>query len=169
MMQLSVMSYRNFLLLFRCLDPNGATARPSCRSCASSARSHQSPKKVSIAFHSDLTQPRVAGMVGEDKSNREPNRIRRPVVDLQHLRYAAAAADHGSFRRAANAQLLRQGPHPTRCPLRHLKAKLICPRDGPRFKWITEFETGCSRLCWSPAAAPARVGKWRQCLRMFPP
>jgi Bacterial regulatory helix-turn-helix protein, lysR family len=30
------------------------------------------------------------------------------AVDLVHLRYAAAAADHGSFRRAAEARLLRQ-------------------------------------------------------------
>jgi len=29
-------------------------------------------------------------------------------VDLQHLRYAVAAADHGSFRRAAEVLLLRQ-------------------------------------------------------------
>ncbi|MFZ2159077.1 MAG: LysR family transcriptional regulator [Bradyrhizobium sp.] len=31
-----------------------------------------------------------------------------PAVDLQHLRYAVAAADHGSFRRAADMLLLRQ-------------------------------------------------------------
>jgi DNA-binding transcriptional LysR family regulator len=30
------------------------------------------------------------------------------AVDLQHLRYAVAAADHGSFRRAVEALLLRQ-------------------------------------------------------------
>jgi hypothetical protein len=30
------------------------------------------------------------------------------AVDLQHLRYAVAAADHGSFRRAAEALLLQQ-------------------------------------------------------------
>src|SRR5258708_38357863 len=47
-------------------------------------------------------------MVSEDKSNTEPSRIRTFVVDLQHLRYAMAAADHGSFRRAADALLLRQ-------------------------------------------------------------
>ncbi len=35
-------------------------------------------------------------------------RGRASVVDLQHLRYAIAAADHGSFRRAAEALLLRQ-------------------------------------------------------------
>ena len=33
---------------------------------------------------------------------------RTSAVDLQHLRYAIAAADHGSFRRAAEALLLRQ-------------------------------------------------------------
>lgn len=126
-------------------------------------------KKVSIAFHSDRTQPRVAGMVGEDKSNREPNRIRMPAVDLQRLRYAVAAADNGSFRRAADAPLLRQGSHPTRCPLRHLKTKLTYPRDRPRFEWITEFKMGCLGICGPPAAPLGRVGKWRQCLRVFPP
>ena len=35
-----------------------------------------------------------------------PNRA--SSFDLQHLRYAVAAADHGSFRRAADALLLRQ-------------------------------------------------------------
>jgi DNA-binding transcriptional LysR family regulator len=35
-------------------------------------------------------------------------RNRASYVDLQHLRYAVAAADHGSFRRAADALLLRQ-------------------------------------------------------------
>lgn len=33
---------------------------------------------------------------------------RTSAVDLQHLRYAVAAADHGSFRRAAEVLLLRQ-------------------------------------------------------------
>jgi len=47
-------------------------------------------------------------MVGEDKSNTEPGRVRTSAVDLQHLRYAVAAADHGSFRRAADTLLLRQ-------------------------------------------------------------
>src|SRR5712672_2325507 len=35
-------------------------------------------------------------------------RIQTSAVDLQHLRYAVAAADHGSFRRAAEALVLRQ-------------------------------------------------------------
>lgn len=47
-------------------------------------------------------------MVSEEKSNSKPSRIRTSAVDLQHLRYAVAAADHGSFRRAADALLLRQ-------------------------------------------------------------
>src|SRR5258708_13871018 len=50
----------------------------------------------------------VARMVGEHTSNRKLGRIRASAVDLQHLRYAAAAADHGSFRRAAEVLLLRQ-------------------------------------------------------------
>jgi DNA-binding transcriptional LysR family regulator len=33
---------------------------------------------------------------------------RTSAVDIQHLRYAVTAADHGSFRRAAEAMLLRQ-------------------------------------------------------------
>ena len=44
-------------------------------------------------------------------SDHGPNlRIQRRAtgVDLQHLRYAVAAADHGSFRRAAEVLLLRQ-------------------------------------------------------------
>ena len=47
-------------------------------------------------------------MVSEHKSNRKLSLIRASAVDLQHLRYAAAAADHGSFRRAAEVLLLRQ-------------------------------------------------------------
>src|SRR5260370_5329204 len=35
-------------------------------------------------------------------------RSRASAVDLQHLRYAVAAADHGSFRRAAEVLLLQQ-------------------------------------------------------------
>src|SRR5260370_40576872 len=35
-------------------------------------------------------------------------RGRGAAVDLQHLRYAVAAADHGSFRRAAEVLLLQQ-------------------------------------------------------------
>src|SRR5882672_353568 len=47
-------------------------------------------------------------MVSEQKSNRKFSPIRASAVDLQHLRYALAAADHGSFRRAAEVLLLRQ-------------------------------------------------------------
>jgi DNA-binding transcriptional LysR family regulator len=47
-------------------------------------------------------------MVSEHKSNRKFSPIRASAVDLQHLRYALAAADHGSFRRAAEVLLLRQ-------------------------------------------------------------
>jgi DNA-binding transcriptional LysR family regulator len=35
-------------------------------------------------------------------------RSRAATIDLQHLRYAVAAAEHGSFRRAADVLLLRQ-------------------------------------------------------------
>jgi DNA-binding transcriptional LysR family regulator len=47
-------------------------------------------------------------MVSKHKSNRKLSRIRASAIDLQHLRYAAAAADHGIFRRAAEVLLLRQ-------------------------------------------------------------
>lgn len=40
--------------------------------------------------------------------SRDPLRTASLAIDLLHLRYAVAAADHGSFRRAAEALLLRQ-------------------------------------------------------------
>lgn len=42
------------------------------------------------------------------KSKNAPTRCLKSTIDLVHLRYAVAAADHGSFRRAAEALLLRQ-------------------------------------------------------------
>jgi DNA-binding transcriptional LysR family regulator len=42
------------------------------------------------------------------KSKKAPLGSLTSAVDLVHLRYAVAAADHGSFRRAADALLLRQ-------------------------------------------------------------
>lgn len=47
-------------------------------------------------------------MVDNKKSKDTALSNRTSAVDLQHLRYAIAAADHGSFRRAAEALLLRQ-------------------------------------------------------------
>jgi len=44
----------------------------------------------------------------DSKSKNGPLRSLASAVDLVHLRYAAATADHGSFRRAAEAPLLRQ-------------------------------------------------------------
>jgi DNA-binding transcriptional LysR family regulator len=44
----------------------------------------------------------------DSKSKDAPLRSLTMAVDLVHLRYAVAAADHGSFRRAAEALLLRQ-------------------------------------------------------------
>jgi DNA-binding transcriptional LysR family regulator len=44
----------------------------------------------------------------DSKSKNAPLRNLTSAVDLVHLRYAVAAADHGSFRRAAEALLLRQ-------------------------------------------------------------
>jgi DNA-binding transcriptional LysR family regulator len=46
-------------------------------------------------------------MVDEHKSDGKLS-FRASAVDLQHLRYAVAAAEHGSFRRAAEVLLLRQ-------------------------------------------------------------
>jgi DNA-binding transcriptional LysR family regulator len=47
-------------------------------------------------------------MVPDSKSKNAAPRSLTSAVDLVHLRYAVAAADHGSFRRAAEALLLRQ-------------------------------------------------------------
>jgi DNA-binding transcriptional LysR family regulator len=44
----------------------------------------------------------------DSKSSDTPLRSLTSAVDLVHLRYAVAAADHGSFRRAAEALRLRQ-------------------------------------------------------------
>src|SRR5438105_2701111 len=59
-------------------------------------------------------------------------RSRASAVDLQHLRYAIAAADHGSFRRAAEALLLRQSTL-SRCIRRleeHLKMTVFERSSG---------------------------------------
>src|SRR6266478_4926893 len=80
-------------------------------------------------------------MVGEDKSNREPGRIRMSAVDLQYLRYAVAAGDHGSFRRAADALLLRQGPVPVVNQIR-------------TYWWCSPPRIGRQRKC--PASSRAR-------------
>ena len=42
------------------------------------------------------------------KSKNAPVRSLTSAVDVLHLRYAVAAADHGSFRQAAEALLMRQ-------------------------------------------------------------
>src|ERR1700736_2089767 len=44
----------------------------------------------------------------DPKSKKAPLRSLTSTVDLVHLRYAVASAEHGSFRRAAEALLLRQ-------------------------------------------------------------
>src|SRR5271167_3580631 len=50
----------------------------------------------------------VEHMDRDSRSKNSPLRSLTSAVDLVHLRYAVAAADHGSFRRAAEALLLRQ-------------------------------------------------------------
>jgi DNA-binding transcriptional LysR family regulator len=50
----------------------------------------------------------VKHMDRDSKSKNAPRRSLTSAVDLVHLRYAVAAADHGSFRRAAEALLLQQ-------------------------------------------------------------
>jgi Bacterial regulatory helix-turn-helix protein, lysR family len=50
----------------------------------------------------------VEHMDRDSRSKNAPLRSLTSAVDLVHLRYAVAAADHGSFRRAAEALLLRQ-------------------------------------------------------------
>jgi DNA-binding transcriptional LysR family regulator len=47
-------------------------------------------------------------MVDDRQSIETPSRNPISAVSLQHLRYAVTAADHGSFRRAAEALLVRQ-------------------------------------------------------------
>lgn len=44
----------------------------------------------------------------DSKSRDTPLRLQPSAIDLQHLRYAVASADHGSFRRAAETLLIRQ-------------------------------------------------------------
>jgi DNA-binding transcriptional LysR family regulator len=57
---------------------------------------------------SDYREQAVEHMDRDSKSKNAPLRSLTSAVDLVHLRYAVAAADHGSFRRAAEALLLRQ-------------------------------------------------------------
>lgn len=57
---------------------------------------------VLIVLHSDFTQPLVAEMVDEDKSNRDEP-YSNATIELRHLQYAAAAVDHEISRRNANA------------------------------------------------------------------
>src|SRR5216684_6145611 len=56
------------------------------------------------------------------ESREMPPQGRSVAIDLQHLRYAVAAADYGSFRRAAEALLLRQSTL-SRC-IRQLEARI---------------------------------------------
>src|SRR5258708_9405584 len=113
----------------------------------------------------------VARMVGEHTSNRKLGRIRASAVDLQHLRYAAAAADHGSFRRAAEVLLLRQSTL-SRCikQLEHSLGMIVFERSsggvrataaGPSF-----FRTARSILeqigLLVERARPARFGASRR-------
>jgi DNA-binding transcriptional LysR family regulator len=63
----------------------------------------------SIALQSSTAgQQTVEHMDLDSKSNNAPRRGLTSAVDLVHLRYAVAAADHGSFRQAAEALLLPQ-------------------------------------------------------------
>jgi DNA-binding transcriptional LysR family regulator len=70
-------------------------------------------------------------MVSEHTSNRKLSDIRASAVDLQHLRYALAAADHGSFRRASEALLLQQSKL-SRCisQLEHSLGMIIFERSS---------------------------------------
>jgi DNA-binding transcriptional LysR family regulator len=58
----------------------------------------------------------------DSKSKNTPVRRLTSAVDLIHLRYAVAAADHGSFRRAAEALRLRQSKM-SRC-IRQLEERI---------------------------------------------
>jgi DNA-binding transcriptional LysR family regulator len=59
-------------------------------------------------FDGGFNGNRPETMDHHSKSRETLLRGRATAVDLQHLRYAVAAADHGSFRRAAEVLLLRQ-------------------------------------------------------------
>src|SRR5260221_13534857 len=58
-------------------------------------------------------------------------RSRASAVDLQHLRYAVAAADHGSFRRAGEVLLLQQSTL-SRCirQLEHVGGMILFERSS---------------------------------------
>jgi hypothetical protein len=67
------------------------------------------PDSHSIALQSSTAgKQTVEHMDLDSKSNNAPRRGLTSAVDLIHLRYAVAAADHGSFRRATEVLLLRQ-------------------------------------------------------------
>lgn len=86
-------------------------------------------------------------MERDSKLTNAPLRSRAPAIDLQHLRYAVAAADHGSFRRAPEVMLLRQTPH-VRAPCLTLLSKAFpllaaqidrCPpKAAVKWFWITK-------------------------------
>jgi DNA-binding transcriptional LysR family regulator len=66
-----------------------------------------SHRAIVIANSSHSEQQRNHSMV-RNKSGDLPRSLKTPAVDLQYLRYAIAAADCGSFRKAADTLLLRQ-------------------------------------------------------------
>jgi DNA-binding transcriptional LysR family regulator len=75
------------------------------------ARRRQTPRRdrQSICLAILNYRGRAVGHMDRDfKSSNASLRSLASAVDLVHLRYAVAAADHGSFRRAAEARLLRQ-------------------------------------------------------------
>lgn len=67
----------------------------------------------------------------ESESREALIRGRASAVELQHLRYAVAAADHGSFRQAAGVLLLRQSTL-SRCvrQLEHLVGMILFERSS---------------------------------------
>jgi DNA-binding transcriptional LysR family regulator len=80
----------------------------------------------------------MVGMNDNSESGNPPLRSQIARTDLQHLRYAVAAADHGSFRRAAEALLLKQ-------------SKLSrCVRQLEHSIGITVFERSSGGVCATP-------------------
>src|ERR1700730_4420271 len=70
--------------------------------------------------------------IGRDsKPKNTPRRSLTSAVDLVHLRYAVAAGDHGSFRRAAEALQMRQSKL-SRCirPLEEPIEITVCERSS---------------------------------------
>lgn len=80
---------------------------PSAFEAASSSRARADSQAIRTAIVNCWEQV-VEHTDRDSKSKNAPLRSLTSAVDLVHLRYAVAAVDHGSFRRAAKTLLVRQ-------------------------------------------------------------